>query len=292
MPIKFKCKCGQILSVSSKLAGKTGKCPGCAKAIKIPSAAPKAQAPAKPVPQPSAPVQSAPAAGFDPLANAMGDLLDDAGLTQSSGPTCPKCFQDLKPGSVVCIHCGFNFQSGEQLTSHEAAKEEEEFDNLYLKQAAENMKRDAVMDERINKASVPWWVLMSFLIGVVLACAAGVVIVDGKFSATPAPEDSFMGKIQRWPVFTTLGLTVMLTGTSIVVFANSSITYFGFKQSVQKGLMCLFMPILGSTTYGFMNWADNKAAVKAILMGLAIVGGGIAMIIQGGGFGIIFNAFR
>ena len=29
MPIKFKCSCGQVLSVPDKMAGKQGKCPKC-----------------------------------------------------------------------------------------------------------------------------------------------------------------------------------------------------------------------------------------------------------------------
>jgi hypothetical protein len=52
MPIKLKCSCGQTLTVPDALAGKTGKCPKCQAAIKIPSAAAGASeskpAPAKP----------------------------------------------------------------------------------------------------------------------------------------------------------------------------------------------------------------------------------------------------
>ncbi|GIW98969.1 MAG: hypothetical protein KatS3mg111_2302 [Pirellulaceae bacterium] len=38
MPIKLKCKCGQVLTVADNLAGKVGKCPKCKSAIKIPVA--------------------------------------------------------------------------------------------------------------------------------------------------------------------------------------------------------------------------------------------------------------
>jgi len=38
------------------------------------------------------------------------------------------------------------------------------------------------MDLRRARAALPWWVLMSFLIGAMTLCAAGIVIVDGVFA--------------------------------------------------------------------------------------------------------------
>ncbi len=39
MPIKLKCNCGQVLNVPEAMAGKTGKCPKCQAALRIPAAA-------------------------------------------------------------------------------------------------------------------------------------------------------------------------------------------------------------------------------------------------------------
>lgn len=297
MPIKFKCNCGHVLSVSSKLAGKTGKCPKCSKALKVPvpkqpagvqanSAAPSKEGAAK-----ATPAKAAQAVAATSVGNASLDsLFEDAGLVQKSGPTCPQCLKDIRPGTVVCTACGFNFETGEKLLGFDAQSQAAEFDNQYLQEASENMKRDLVMDSRRDKAAMPWWVIMSFLIGVVTLCAAGVIIVDGKFG-TPEPESTFFGKIQRWPVFTTLGLTVGITGIAISVFAHMSICYFGFTRSIGQGFACFFLPMIYSLVYGIMNWADNKAAVKAIILAAVFLGLGAFLIVRGGGFGLITAAF-
>lgn len=282
MPIKVKCSCGQVLSVSSKLAGKTGKCPKCGKPIKIPT--PKKQAaPAKPAASPAAPNPA--------VAGAFDSILEDAGLTQKSGPTCPSCMADIKPGTVICTTCGFNLESGETMTGYDAKASGPEFDNMYLQEAADNMVRDKMMDHRRDQAQMPWWVIMSFFIGAVTLCAAGVIIVDGKL-ATPADENTFIGKLQRWPVFTTIGMTAIITGTAIISFAHMSVTGFGFKKSWGQGFACVFGPLIYSIAYGIMNWADCKAAIKAITIGSVFVGVGVFLVIQGGGFNDVINAFR
>lgn len=292
MPIKLTCNCGHAFNVSSKFAGKTGKCPNCKNPIKVPTppaAAPVANVPAAPA---AAPMPAPAPGGHDPLAAAMGDVLDDAGLTQGSGPSCPKCYTDIPPGTVMCVSCGFNLQTGEQLLSHDVTVEQDEFQNMYLQQAADNIQREKVMETRHSKAAMPWWVIMSFFLGAVFLCAAGVIIVDGKFGVAEPDTSTMIGKIQNWPVFTTLGLTVLLTGLSIVVFANMSVMYFGFTQSALQGLACIFMPILASLFFGIKHWADNKAAVKAIILGLVICGCGAGLVGVGGGFGLVFDAFR
>ncbi|MFN3192961.1 MAG: hypothetical protein ACE361_20800 [Aureliella sp.] len=76
MPIKFKCpECGEVISVSSKLAGKSGKCK-CGKTVKIPS--PKQSASSSKKSRPAAgagkPSKSAKAAS---VSAAMFDELTD-----------------------------------------------------------------------------------------------------------------------------------------------------------------------------------------------------------------------
>ncbi|MEM8735140.1 MAG: hypothetical protein AAGG44_13000 [Planctomycetota bacterium] len=290
MPIKFKCNCGQTLTVPSKLAGKTGKCPKCGQTLKIPSPKSKAATAASSKPK-SKPTASAKAPASAAVGGALDSLLDDAGLVQKSGPTCPECMVDIKPGTVICTSCGYNLESGEKMTGYDAKDERPEFDNLYLQEASENMVRDKLMDSRRDKASMPWWVIMSFLIGTMTLIAAGIVIVDGQFG-TPSAPDTLIGKVQRWPVFITLGLTSLITGTAISVFAHLSITVFGFGRSIQQGLLCFFLPVLYSVIYGIMNWVDNKAPVKAIMMAIVFIGLGIFLIVQGGGFNLVFDAFR
>ncbi|MEM7478022.1 MAG: hypothetical protein AAF483_23805, partial [Planctomycetota bacterium] len=290
MPIKFKCSCGQVLSVPSKLAGKQGQCPKCKKSIKIP--VPKSgTAPANsaaPV-APTVPAASAPVAAPANQDGKFASVLDDAGLTEQKGPTCPSCFSPIKPGTVVCTGCGMNFQSGEKVEGYDLVANAPEFDNLYLQEASENMKRDKLMDSRRDKAQMPWWVIMSFFIGAVTLCAAGVIIADGFNKENLASPDSFYGKLQTMPIMATLGMTGLLTGTSIIFFANMSILTFGFKQSVVQGLLCMFLPMIYSLVYGSMNWADCKSAVKAIILGAVLIGFGLIPVIQANAFNHLFG---
>ncbi len=309
MPIKLKCSCGQALSVPDNLAGKTGKCPKCQKPLQIPklTAQPTAQATAqatgagpasaaskaapakstaavaatatKPKPKPAVPVVAAQAT------NKFDSLLDEVGLTKKTGPVCPKCSAPIRPGSVLCTACGLNFESGEQATGFEAAAESLEFRNEFLQEAASNMVRDVKMDERREKAGLPWWMLMAYLIGAVILCGAGVVIVDGKFGA-PADAGTLIGKIQRLPVFVVLGVTAIITGQSINLFAHLSIVVYGFKRGIGPGFGCLLVPLF-SYVYAIMNWADNRQAITAIIMSIVTVSAGIGLIIAGGGLGTL-----
>ncbi len=283
MPIKFKCHCGQVLTVPDKMAGKTGNCPKCKQAIKVPM--PK---------RPAAAQQKQPAtaagASAGPVSAGLDSLFEDAGLTKKAGPVCPSCGAEVKPGTVVCTSCGLNLESGEKLTGFDARSNGPEFDNAYLQEDADNMVRDLKMDDRRNKAAMPWWVLMSFLIGAITLCAAGVVIVDGKFG-TPEPENTFLGKVQRWPVFTTLGLTAGITGLAITIFAHLNICIFAFTRNIGQGFACFFLPLIYSVIYGIMNWTDNKAPIKAIIMALVFIGLGSFLIVRGGGFQLVWDAF-
>ncbi len=231
MPIKLKCSCGQVLSVPDKMAGKSGNCPKCKKPIKIP--VPKAKV-AKPATAGSATAakaavrQSSETGGRSN--SGLDSLFEEAGLTRQKGPICKNCGAPIKPGTVLCTGCGFNFETGESLSGFRAlADKGPEFDNLHLQEAANNMSRELVMEDRREKANMPWWVIMSFLIGAMSLCAAGVIIVDGQLGE-PSPADTLIGKIQRWPVFVTLGLTALITGTAISVFAHLNIVAFAFLQ--------------------------------------------------------------
>lgn len=278
------------MSVSSSLAGKSGKCPQCKNALRVPVASGSAGGPAsrKAVSVPANAVQksSKPASGkVNPVdASRMGALLDEMGFVKKTGPTCPSCGADIRPGTVVCISCGFNLQTEKKLSGFNAKIERPEFDNLYLQQAVENMQRDQLTDQRREKSSMPWWVTASFLLGVVVLCAAGVVLVDANFGE-PAPADTRLGRIQRVPVLVILGTTVGVTGLALALFAHLNICVFGFQRKITMGMACFFLPLIFSLPYGIMNWADNKAPIKGFIMALLFIGAGSGLIVAGGGFG-------
>jgi hypothetical protein len=283
------------------MAGKTGKCPKCQKPLKIPataagtsaksgSSAAAASGSSGSKGKKVSAASSAMAAQSD-ATGGLESLFEDAGLTQQRGPTCPECDAPIKPGTKICTSCGWNFETGEKIKGFQAKSAGAEFDNLYLQAASENMVRDLEMDKRRDRSAMPWWVIMSFLIGAVTLCGAGVVIVDGAIG-TPMAETTLIGKVQRWPVFITLGLTALITGLAITIFAHLDITAFGFRKSWKQGVACLFLPLIYSIIYGILNWVENKAPVKAIMMALVFIGLGCFLIVQGGGFQLIVNAFR
>lgn len=304
MAIKFKCTCGHVLSVPDNFAGKSGKCPHCQKQLKVPQPGAKPGPAAQAKPAASKPAASKPtsAKGAAPRraaarpapapAGHMDSLFDDVGLVKKTGPICPSCSADIKPGTVICTSCGFNLSTGEKMLGFNSAADGPgpEFKNLHLQEAADNMRREMVMDSRREKAAMPWWVLMSFLIGTITLCAAGIIIVDG-IVADPAPESTFIGRLQRLPISVTLGITIGVTGLAMIVFAHLSICMFAFSQDVKQGLACFFLPLLYSVVYGIMSWTENKAPVKAIIMALVFLGVAIGLIIYGGGFSYVTNLF-
>lgn len=265
MPIKFKCnQCQHVLTVPDNLAGKTGKCPKCQNALKVP--VPKAAAPA--------PV-------IDPR---MNSLLNEVGVVQRTGPVCPSCQCDIQPGVVVCVRCGFNLQTGQKVSGYDAKIERPEFDNDHLNLAVTNMRRDEMIQVRRDRSTMPWWVTAAYLIGAIVLCGAGVILVDGHFG-TPSDANTLMGKLQRLPVGVVLGTTIGIVGIALAQFAHLSICVYGFQQQLSKGFLCLFFPLLFSIPYGIMHWTNNKAPVKGFIMAMIFVGIGVGLIMMGGGFG-------
>lgn len=296
MAIKLQCSCGHAMSVPDHFAGKTGKCPKCQKGVKVPMAGGAATVGSSPAV--SKAVASNPtAARGKPATTAaamplsgLDSLFDDVGLKQQTGPACPSCSKAYRPGAAICVHCGLNFTTGEKVAGFDAQSVRPEFDNLYLQEASDNMQRDLAVEKRVSNASMPWWIIMSYLIGAMTLCAAGVIIVDG-IVAEPAPEGTFIGKLQRMPVLITLGMTAGITGIAIVLFAHLSICIFAFGRSALHGCGCFFLPLLYSVPYGIANWTDNKAPIKAIVTALIFIGSAIGLIIKGGGFSYVSNLF-
>lgn len=322
MPIKLKCSCGQTLTVPDALAGKTGKCPKCQAAIKIPSpaqgdaetkpagakpqpapaaakSAPAAAKPAAAKPAAAKPAPAKPAAAVRPAAAAaqsaaggavapmarggsdIDSLFDEIGLKKKTGPTCPKCGNGISTAAVLCTHCGFNLQTGEQAAGFQARQQAEEFQNEYLQEAANNMRRDILIGERQDKAGVPWWMLVSFLMGALCIGAAGIVIVDATFNE-PAPPDTLMGRVQRLPFSVVIGVTFAAVGILIGNFANLSIIVYAFRQSIGRGFAVWLIPLY-SVIYGCMTWADNKSGIIGMIVGIVLAGAGMALAMSGGG---------
>ena len=264
MPIRVQCQCGQSLNVPDNLAGKSGKCPKCGGVIRIPGAGgsstpqvaskPTAAKPvaAKPVAaKPTGPkVAQAKAAVATPAKQApappaksagLGDFFDEAGLTKKTGKFCPNCDTSIPDVGAVCVKCGFNLETGQKLAAHEIKSEFEEFGNAHLNEAARMMAREEATDKRTMNAGVPWWVILNFFLGMVVATGVGIVLVDGRLTSLQ-PRESLAGIIQRVPVWYTLlgviGAIAVLTSN----FAHFAVVVAAFREKAVHGWLSLFVP--------------------------------------------------
>src|SRR5213593_260116 len=105
MAIKVQCACGKAFAAKDELAGKTVKCPGCQKPLKIPGAGAPAKAAVKPeAGKPAAASKKASAtdddyslSAEDPPPRPKSDLFAEVGLKAAPKGTmpCPGCMEPL-----------------------------------------------------------------------------------------------------------------------------------------------------------------------------------------------------
>lgn len=80
MPIELRCSCGKRVSVADEQAGRKVRCPGCQGILRVP-----------------------------------GDATADEGYTTEASRQCPSCRQEWPEDAVVCVNCGYNFETGKKL---------------------------------------------------------------------------------------------------------------------------------------------------------------------------------
>lgn len=172
MPIKVQCECGKAFSAKDELAGKTVKCPGCQKPLKIPGAAAPAKASAaKPG---SAPAAKGPAtkAGAAAPAGQMDDMFDDIGLKAPEAGTvpCPGCGEPMAIAAVVCVKCGYNAKLGRKMNTVKVGTESEAHSGHgsvaagLMEKAAAVIEGDEEAEATKTTEGMPWWVYLVILI--------------------------------------------------------------------------------------------------------------------------------
>ena len=98
--ISVRCNCGKKLKAPASAVGKKAKCPGCGNVLTI-------QAPPPVKPQ------------EDDL-DALYDLADQeqkAAKQVASSTGCPKCFQPMASGAVLCTNCGYDTRTGKAIAA-------------------------------------------------------------------------------------------------------------------------------------------------------------------------------
>jgi hypothetical protein len=171
MPIKVQCECGKAFAAKDELAGKTVKCPGCQKPLKIPGGAAPAKAPAKPSSGAAAKVAApSPASG-------MSDLFDEAGMHAAAKGTmpCPGCGEALAQEVVVCVKCGYNMKLGRKMNTIKTGSESAVHIGHgavaadLMEKAAAVLEGDEEAEATKTTEGMPWWfylVALLILIGI------------------------------------------------------------------------------------------------------------------------------
>ncbi len=98
------CHCGRKFKAPTQLAGRSVKCPGCGKPIRVP----KADLP------PAGKNHTHPVVSHK--TQGLMSLLDEVGATATQqGQNCPQCKTKLPSDAILCVHCGLHLESGKQL---------------------------------------------------------------------------------------------------------------------------------------------------------------------------------
>jgi hypothetical protein len=207
MPIKVQCACGKAFAAKDELAGKTVKCPGCQKPIKIPGG----QAPAaQPKPVAAKQATAKPAAAAAPKAgsakaSADADLYDEVGLQAAAAGTqpCPGCSEPMPIQAVVCIKCGYNTRIGRRM---ETLKEQGESGGGHeghgavaqdlLNRAAVVMDEDAAEEKKKTKEGLPWWAYLIILL-ILVAFAIWMLFNWGIEKPKDDQKASLVPSVQR-----------------------------------------------------------------------------------------------
>lgn len=84
VPIVVQCACGKKLKAPDSAGGKRVRCPACGKGVPVPAAEPW--------------------------------VHEELAAQPPRVELCPSCQRPMPPGAVVCTQCGFNIQTGKQLS--------------------------------------------------------------------------------------------------------------------------------------------------------------------------------
>ena len=242
MPIRLNCSCGKSLAVKDEFAGKTVKCPGCQKGLKVPAASsPTAKAAAaKPAASPAAAPAMAAQASAAP-AGGLDDLFAEEGFAQQTGPVCPSCGKALKsPNAVLCTHCGVNLQTGQRMMSaQQASQASGSLGHYQLDEAVRNMKADAELQDRTSNAGMPWWFLLIMLCFLGGFCFILVTLANA-FGAGEVAT-GLAKTFKDWAATPAVVWSLIIVGLSIQGIARLYITVISFMEDTVEGLVVLFL---------------------------------------------------
>lgn len=247
MPIKVSCSCGANFAAKDELAGKTVKCPKCQQPLAIPGgvAAPR-QAPKQP---------SEPAPQFAPPDPAIPSIFDEAGIKakQHTGQVCPSCYHPMKPGTVLCVHCGYSLQLGRKLEMQVHGRGEGghgEIATVALQRAANLIEEDKQEERKKTREGMPWWGYLLLFSGAV-GLLTMMLLLDSKIA-------------------TSIALYFLMGGGILLSFyAYVLILIVAFRDNVVQGICIMLIPCY-LFIYVIMKWDECGSLFLMMLGGWGI----------------------
>jgi hypothetical protein len=192
----------------------------------------------------------------------LAGLFDQAGLTRREGTFCPSCDKPLAPGTAICVNCGFHLEQGSKLEGFEV--ETKEFGNKRLVEASESMKREAETEKRLLGAGMPWWMMLGILAGLLVMIVCVLIKMDARTSGTESSIPIFR-RLQNATFFSVLAMSFGFATLLVSNFAQLAVLFTAFKESIQQGLLCLFVPFY-IIYYMFSRIATKRLSNTVIIL--------------------------
>lgn len=248
MSIKVQCtNCNAGFKAKDELAGRRVKCPKCKHAISIPKPAPKPQSVG---------------AGYNPLL----DLLEDEDVRSvSRGPVCDNCGVEIVPGSVICIDCGYNLETGDQLETeieaddvgYTADSSMTDAERIMAKAEREIDEMPVTGDDQdFGDGSESYVIaLVAGGIGLVLICIGLIVILSMEQLAT---------------IVSSAGIS-FVASACLYVAMGIWLTIVAFKASQVHGVVSVCTGFAWAIVFGFIQ--GKQLILPAVIMLICLIMG-------------------
>ena len=275
MTIKAKCgNCSRVVKAKDSLAGKRVKCPACSQPMTIPN----------PAAQQSSGYDAAvnmlqPTSSTGGAYNPLLDLLDDAGVQSvARGPACDNCGEEVTPGAVICVKCGFDMSTGEMLETTIYDEDEDTSGKTdaekLLHQAEQEIDETPILSADQNFGDGNESMLIAIVAFIAFSIFIGIAIISAlsmdKISASVEGGSAKISLIVACFVVVGCGTWITIVaflankthGIICVCTLGLYCMIFGFMQ---KGLMLPAICMIGSTLIGLSCYAYLNASSASLI---------------------------
>lgn len=256
MAIKARCdSCGSSFQAKDSLAGRRVKCPKCSQPLVVPKPASGKVA------------QGAVTASSGQAHNPLLDLLDEVNVKAAArGPTCPNCASEMSPNAIVCVECGYNVETGQQLSTDVYGEEEAQgVADVGMTDAEKIMaKAEKEIDESPVTAHGQDFgdgadsFLIAGIAGAILLVLVGIGL------AVIFTMDLISTVVASWFIS-------FLASIGMIIAMGTWITIVAFLQKPAHGVACILTGGLWCIPYGFMQ-GRQLIMPTIILIGSFVVG--------------------